>query len=377
MKPLVLLWGCLVLPGYGALMGPTKIRGFEGDTVSIQCTYGEKLRNRWKYWCRKTRILLDHCSDTVYAKADGQENTKGRVSIQDSPQELRFNVTLRELTLKDSGEYWCGVQVLGFDETLLVSLIVLPGSCCSPSPTPFLQPLATSLQPKAKAWQTQPPALTFPGVHPHVATAKWGKTEAEASPLTGTPPSEHTGASLYTGTSPRAGSSPYEETSPHKATSPRAGTSGPSTRLDSASAKDASPLPSSSSSKSRVCPRTIRILAPVLVLLALLLTSGLCALGRYILRWRKKVHLATETQRNEKVQHSHLPPGKDQVPEYAMIKMVEAHTGPAASPCTESQCLDQTPEQEEAPLQDPEDEARPGPPLHMSEELRRSVFVPV
>ncbi|KAM5307559.1 CMRF35-like molecule 9 isoform 3-T3 [Glossophaga mutica] len=281
MKPLVLLWGCLVLPGYGALMGPTKIRGFEGDTVSIQCTYGEKLRNRWKYWCRKTRILLDHCSDTVYAKADGQENTKGRVSIQDSPQELRFNVTLRELTLKDSGEYWCGVQVLGFDETLLVSLIVLPG------------------------------------------------------------------------------------------------TSGPSTRLDSASAKDASPLPSSSSSKSRVCPRTIRILAPVLVLLALLLTSGLCALGRYILRWRKKVHLATETQRNEKVQHSHLPPGKDQVPEYAMIKMVEAHTGPAASPCTESQCLDQTPEQEEAPLQDPEDEARPGPPLHMSEELRRSVFVPV
>ncbi|KAM5307558.1 CMRF35-like molecule 9 isoform 2-T2 [Glossophaga mutica] len=314
MKPLVLLWGCLVLPGYGALMGPTKIRGFEGDTVSIQCTYGEKLRNRWKYWCRKTRILLDHCSDTVYAKADGQENTKGRVSIQDSPQELRFNVTLRELTLKDSGEYWCGVQVLGFDETLLVSLIVLPGSCCSPSPTPFLQPLATSLQPKAKAWQTQPPALR---------------------------------------------------------------TSGPSTRLDSASAKDASPLPSSSSSKSRVCPRTIRILAPVLVLLALLLTSGLCALGRYILRWRKKVHLATETQRNEKVQHSHLPPGKDQVPEYAMIKMVEAHTGPAASPCTESQCLDQTPEQEEAPLQDPEDEARPGPPLHMSEELRRSVFVPV
>ena len=32
----------------------------------------------------------------------------------------------------------------------------------------------------------------------------------------------------------------------------------------------------------------VRILAPVLVLLALLLTSGLCALGRYILQWRKK-----------------------------------------------------------------------------------------
>lgn len=34
------------------------------------------------------------------------------------------------------------------------------GPCCPPFPTPFFQPLATSLQPKAKAWQTQPPELS-------------------------------------------------------------------------------------------------------------------------------------------------------------------------------------------------------------------------
>ncbi|XP_045045921.2 CMRF35-like molecule 9 isoform X2 [Desmodus rotundus] len=315
MRPLVLLWGCLVLPGCGALMGPEKIRGLEGDTVSLQCTYGEKLRNHQKYWCRKTGTLFTRCSDIIYTKADGQESRRGRVSIQDSPQELRFNVTLRELTLEDSGQYWCGVKILGFDETLLVTLIVVPA---------------------------------FPGVHPRVTTAKRGKTEAEASPLTGTAPSEHTGTSLYTGTpphagtppragtSPHAGTSPYEETSPHKATSPHSGTSGPPPHLDSTPAKDTSLLPnSSSSSKSRVCPTMVRILAPVLVLLALLLTSGLCALGRYILQWRKKVQLATETQRNEKVHHSHLPPGKGQVPQYAGINTIEAPTGPAASPCTE------------------------------------------
>ncbi|XP_045045925.2 CMRF35-like molecule 9 isoform X5 [Desmodus rotundus] len=282
MRPLVLLWGCLVLPGCGALMGPEKIRGLEGDTVSLQCTYGEKLRNHQKYWCRKTGTLFTRCSDIIYTKADGQESRRGRVSIQDSPQELRFNVTLRELTLEDSGQYWCGVKILGFDETLLVTLIVVPG------------------------------------------------------------------------------------------------TSGPPPHLDSTPAKDTSLLPnSSSSSKSRVCPTMVRILAPVLVLLALLLTSGLCALGRYILQWRKKVQLATETQRNEKVHHSHLPPGKGQVPQYAGINTIEAPTGPAASPCTEIGYLGQTSEQEEALFQDLEAEGCLGPPLHMSEELRRSVFISV
>ncbi|XP_054449378.1 CMRF35-like molecule 9 isoform X3 [Pteronotus mesoamericanus] len=342
MRPLVLLWGCLVLPGYEALTGPKSIRAFEGDTVSLQCTYGEKLRDHKKYWCRKAGILITRCSGTIYAREDGQESTEGRLSIQDSPSKLQFNVTLRKLTPKDSGEYWCGVKILGFDEVFLVSLTVLPGPCCLPSPTPFVQPLATSLQPKAKAWQTQPPALTSPGVHPRVTTAKQGKTEAEASRFTGTSPPTHPGTPLYTGTSPYSGTSPREETSPHKATSPHAGTTRPSTHLDPTSAKDTYMLPSSSGSKSRVCPKTIRILAPVLVLLALLLVSGLSALGRYLFQWRKKAQLAVGTPRNEKAHYSHL-----------------------AS------------EQEEASFQDPEGKASPGPPLHMSEEFRRSVFISV
>ncbi|KAF6092818.1 CD300 molecule like family member g [Phyllostomus discolor] len=364
MRPLVLLWGCLVLPGYGALTGPKKIRGFEGGTVSLLCAYKEQLRGHQKYWCRNVGFLIDRCSATVYTRADGRESTEGRVSIRDKPWELRFNVTLRALTLEDSGDYLCGVKRLGFDVTFGVSLVVLPGPCCAPSPAPFLQPLATSFQPKARAWQTQPPARTFPGVHPRVTTAKRGKTKAEASLLTGTSPSEHTGATLYSGTSPHTGTppragtppyeetspyketSPYEETSPHKATSPHAGTAGPSTHPDFISANDASlhrsSSSSSSSAKSRVCPVTVRMLAPVLVLLALLLISGLCALGRCIFQWRKKVQLAKETQKNEKVHHSHS-----------------------------------TSEQEEAPSQHPEGEVRPGPPLHMSEELKRSVFVSV
>ncbi|XP_057173788.1 CMRF35-like molecule 9 isoform X9 [Ursus arctos] len=247
MWPLVLLWGCLLLPGYAAMVGPKEISGFEGDTVSLQCTYKEELRTRQKYWCRESGLILSRCSGTVYAREDGEETMEGRVSIRDSPQTLTLHVTLRKLTLKDTGKYFCGVSKLGLDDSFLVSLLVFPG------------------------------------------------------------------------------------------------TSHPSTQLDTTSAKDTQLSPSSSSSVSRVSIPMIRILAPVLVLLALLLAAGLIALGSYLLRWRKEAQLAAKTQRNEKVHLSHL-----------------------------------TSEENEAPSQDPEEDMITGPPLHMSgEELSFSKFISV
>lgn len=283
MWPLTVLWGCLLLPGYRAMVGPKEISGFEGDTVSLQCTYREELKTYSKYWCRERGIFVSHCSNTIYAREDGQETTEGRVSIQDSPQTLTLSVTLRKLTLQDAGKYFCGVSKLGRDESFLVSLLVFPG------------------------------------------------------------------------------------------------TSRLSKRPDSSSAEDTTLAPSSSSSVSRVSIPMVCILAPVLVLLALLLAAGLAALGSYLLRWRKEAHLAAETQRNEKVHlsHSHSPL------EYPVINPTgpsgpHASPEPAASPCTEIQCLSQSSEESEAPLQDPEENIIPGPPLHMSEEeLCFSKFISV
>ncbi|XP_047401451.1 CMRF35-like molecule 9 isoform X5 [Sciurus carolinensis] len=134
MRPLVLLWSCLMLPGYEALKCPKEISGFEGDTVSLKCTYGEEQRKLKKYWCKETGIFISRCSSTIYSGKDGQEITKDRVSIRDSPQELAFTVTLRDLTLQDAGKYWCGAYRLGVDETSPVSLIVFPGSSRPPMP---------------------------------------------------------------------------------------------------------------------------------------------------------------------------------------------------------------------------------------------------
>uniref|UniRef100_A0A2K6UVX9 CD300 molecule like family member g n=1 Tax=Saimiri boliviensis boliviensis TaxID=39432 RepID=A0A2K6UVX9_SAIBB len=272
MRLLVLLWGCLVLPGYEALKCPEEISGFEGDTVSLECTYREELRDHPKYWCREAGLLFSRCAGTIYSGEEGQETTEGRVSIRDSRQELSFTVTLRDLTLKDAGKYWCGVKKLGGDKYLPITLVVFPAS---------------------------------PGLYPAVTTAKQGKTVAKATPFPGTSRYGHEGNSQCTGTSP------------HAATSPPAGSSRPVMHLDSTSAEDASPALSSGSSKPRLSIPLVRILAPVLVLLSLLGAAGLIAFSSHLLRWRKKAQLATETQRNEKVYLSHLTTEKEEAPSQA------------------------------------------------------------
>uniref|UniRef100_A0A8C2R3W5 Ig-like domain-containing protein n=1 Tax=Capra hircus TaxID=9925 RepID=A0A8C2R3W5_CAPHI len=224
MRPLLMLWGCLVLPGYGSVVDPKEISGFEGDTVSLQCTYGEELKKHQKYWCREAGLFISRCAGTVFSGEYGQE---GRVSVHDNPRENRFTVILRNLTLKDMGKYWCGVKKLGFDKTMSVSLLVFPGTSLHPGASPFAR------------------------ISSHPAT------------------------------------SPYAGTSLHPATSPPAGISQPATQLDSTSTEDTSFVPSSSS-KSRVSVPLIRILAPVLVLLALLLATGLAALGSCMFQWREK-----------------------------------------------------------------------------------------
>ncbi|KAL6044597.1 hypothetical protein STEG23_035225 [Scotinomys teguina] len=125
MRPLVLLWSCLVLPGYEALKGPKEISGFEGDKVSLKCTYEKKLRGHRKYWCRQGGIMVSRCTDIVYT-TQNQEVAQGRMSIRDNPRDLSITVTMRDLTLKDAGKYWCGIDRLGFDESFEVSLIVFP-----------------------------------------------------------------------------------------------------------------------------------------------------------------------------------------------------------------------------------------------------------
>ncbi|XP_042111968.1 CMRF35-like molecule 9 isoform X6 [Ovis aries] len=315
MRPLLMLWGCLVLPGYGSVVDPKEISGFEGDTVSLQCTYGEELKKHQKYWCREAGLFISRCTGTVFSGEYGQE---GRVSVHDNPRENRFTVILRNLTLKDTGKYWCGVKKLGFDKTMSVSLLVFPvttaklgkteaeaspfaGTSLSKhtaaslytgtSPHPATSPFARiSPHPAASPYagtSLHPAASPFARISPHPAASPFARISPHpaTSPYAGT--SLHPGASPFARISSHPATSPYAGTSLHPATSPPAGISQPATQLDSTSTEDTSFVPSSSS-KSRVSVPLIRILAPVLVLLALLLATGLAALGSCMFQWREK-----------------------------------------------------------------------------------------
>ncbi|XP_028738394.1 CMRF35-like molecule 9 isoform X2 [Peromyscus leucopus] len=368
MRPLVLLWSCLVLPGYEALKGPKEVSGFEGDKVSLRCTYEKNLRGHRKYWCRQGGIMVSRCTDIVYT-SQNQEVAQGRMSIRDNPRELSMTVTMRDLTLKDAGKYWCGIDRLGFDESFEVSLIVFPA---------------------------------FPGLQPTVVTAQQGKTGVEApgfteaalarpagtsqvlpgtSPYAGSPP--HTASPAWpAGTSPPPGTSPYAGSSPHTATSPHAGSSRPALWLPPTTPKDSKAI-TRGVSKSSVSIPMVRMLASVWVLLSLVLAAALIAFGSHMLRGRKKAWLATETQRNEKVYPPASPPGNNWVPEDTMINLAAppeclSKPKPSAAPSMETQHLSQTTEEEAAPSPDAKEDVTAASPLQMSaEELAFSEFIPV
>ncbi|XP_048222991.1 CMRF35-like molecule 9 isoform X4 [Perognathus longimembris pacificus] len=350
---LLLLWAYLVLPvsGYEDVKGPKEMSGFEGDTLAVRCTYSKKWIKHGKYWCRQGGHLISRCSNTIYTRGD-QEVTQDRVSIRDSPQELAFTVTVKHLTLQDAGKYWCGINILGFDQVFEVTLTIFPASS---------------------------------DLRPTVATAKQGRAGVEATPSPRAVQIWPAGPSPYTGTSPQT------ETSPHTTTSPHAGSSRPAIPVHPTTAEDASPVPGGGSSKHRVTIPMVRMLAPVLVILSLLLATCLIAFGSHVFRWRTKAQLAMETQRNEqkneqrddKVYLPDLALGNGWAPEDTVISLAGPirpgdSPEPSASPCKGIQHFPQKAEEEEAPSEDPKEGMILAPPLQMSqEELGFSEFISV
>ncbi|XP_074079875.1 CMRF35-like molecule 9 isoform X3 [Macrotis lagotis] len=156
---LLLLWGWIIIPGYGVMVGPKEVSGPEGSSLSVQCSYDDKHQERKKYWCKDNGLFLSLCVTVINTEA-GKEKTEGNVSIKDDPQTQTFTVIMRKVTLKDAGKYQCGIAQFGFDEVLPVTVVVFSGLRSSVSPNLSLQPLSTrSVQQGAKVWATQSPEL--------------------------------------------------------------------------------------------------------------------------------------------------------------------------------------------------------------------------
>ncbi|XP_056325757.1 polymeric immunoglobulin receptor-like [Danio aesculapii] len=79
----------------------------EGSVV-IPCYYDRKYAEYKKYWCFHANNLYSSCSILAYAN-----ETKGKVSVIDHPDQSFFTVTMRNLQQEDTGAYWCAVEIGG------------------------------------------------------------------------------------------------------------------------------------------------------------------------------------------------------------------------------------------------------------------------
>ncbi|XP_056599923.1 CMRF35-like molecule 5 isoform X2 [Triplophysa dalaica] len=77
-----------------------------GGSLTIPCHYDTQYIQQKKYWCYHAKGEYKSCS--VLASAN---ETKGRVSVIDHPDQSLFTVTMTNLQDQDSGKYWCVVEI--------------------------------------------------------------------------------------------------------------------------------------------------------------------------------------------------------------------------------------------------------------------------
>uniref|UniRef100_A0A3B3TCK5 Ig-like domain-containing protein n=1 Tax=Paramormyrops kingsleyae TaxID=1676925 RepID=A0A3B3TCK5_9TELE len=85
----------------------SEVRAYVGGQVDIDCPYPADYIHVAKYWCR------DPCNDAdVLVKSETSDTyiSKGRFSLYDNSNGRSLSVTIKKLTLKDAGMYYCGVE---------------------------------------------------------------------------------------------------------------------------------------------------------------------------------------------------------------------------------------------------------------------------
>ncbi|XP_058259604.1 polymeric immunoglobulin receptor-like [Hemibagrus wyckioides] len=77
-----------------------------GGNLTVSCKYPESLRSDPKFLCRM-RLLNLSCS---YKDEIRINVTNEKFSLYDDRAKQTFNVTIKNVTEQDSGEYWCGTE---------------------------------------------------------------------------------------------------------------------------------------------------------------------------------------------------------------------------------------------------------------------------
>ncbi|XP_035390481.1 CMRF35-like molecule 9 [Electrophorus electricus] len=82
------------------------INAYVGETVNISCRYPESHRSEPKLFCK--RLDTGGCNYIGSVNKTGKPETKKNISLYYDKEKENLNVTIRYVTVQDSGEYWCG-----------------------------------------------------------------------------------------------------------------------------------------------------------------------------------------------------------------------------------------------------------------------------
>ncbi|XP_051771166.1 CMRF35-like molecule 8 [Ctenopharyngodon idella] len=108
---IILTFTLLMIPGVMTYMS---ITGYSRGGVTIKCKYEKKYTQKTKYFCRGQKpdtLQIGWCSDLIRTEEKDKWVQKDRFSLYDDARSAVFNVTIRDLTERDSGTYYCAVDI--------------------------------------------------------------------------------------------------------------------------------------------------------------------------------------------------------------------------------------------------------------------------
>ncbi|XP_072494148.1 triggering receptor expressed on myeloid cells 3-like [Notamacropus eugenii] len=82
----------------------------EGQTLTVYCSYKlQRVETRWKTWCKlqENGRLCDHLITRTPVFLG--QLSDARVSLLDDTSTATITITMSNLTVEDSGIYWCGI----------------------------------------------------------------------------------------------------------------------------------------------------------------------------------------------------------------------------------------------------------------------------
>ncbi|XP_073763978.1 uncharacterized protein [Danio rerio] len=119
----------LMIPG---VLSSISVTGYSGGGVTITCKYDEQYKTNSKYFCKGKYIPTG--PDLIKTEIKNKWVKKDKYFLYDNTTAAVFTVTIINLTEKDSGTYYCGVDIhYHTDIYTEVNLKVITAACCQKS----------------------------------------------------------------------------------------------------------------------------------------------------------------------------------------------------------------------------------------------------